>query len=218
MGYCLLYEAMLPSILWARDKYLSPNGLVAPSHTSLVIALFSDPDFMADHITFWEDVYGFSMTSMLSGIYDEVLIRETDASTVASSSDIFLHLPLHQVHASDLVGFEKDFSLTVNKDIDSLDGFTIWFDTFFATTRQADPAHTGLQMFTTGPHGKPTHWKQGILLIDHKKCSLPLQRGQIINGRIKYESPKAPRHLDIRVTWSIAGTESSVFSQVWKLE
>lgn len=27
MGYCLLYEAMLDSVLWARDEYLAPDGL-----------------------------------------------------------------------------------------------------------------------------------------------------------------------------------------------
>jgi hypothetical protein len=27
MGYCLLYEAMLDSVIWARDRYLGPDGL-----------------------------------------------------------------------------------------------------------------------------------------------------------------------------------------------
>lgn len=27
MGYCLLYEAMLDSIVWARDRYLASDGL-----------------------------------------------------------------------------------------------------------------------------------------------------------------------------------------------
>ena len=27
MGYCLLYEAMLDSVLFARDRYLAPDGL-----------------------------------------------------------------------------------------------------------------------------------------------------------------------------------------------
>jgi hypothetical protein len=26
MGYFLLFEAMLDSVLWARDKYLAPGG------------------------------------------------------------------------------------------------------------------------------------------------------------------------------------------------
>ncbi len=27
MGYGLLYEAMLDSVIWARDRYLAPDGL-----------------------------------------------------------------------------------------------------------------------------------------------------------------------------------------------
>jgi hypothetical protein len=27
MGYFLLYESMLDSVIWAREKYLSPGGL-----------------------------------------------------------------------------------------------------------------------------------------------------------------------------------------------
>lgn len=35
MGYCLLYEAMLDSVLYARDKYLVPGGLsmISPDTT-----------------------------------------------------------------------------------------------------------------------------------------------------------------------------------------
>ena len=29
MGYFLLYESMLDSVIWARDRYLAPNGLCA---------------------------------------------------------------------------------------------------------------------------------------------------------------------------------------------
>ena len=30
MGYFLLYESMLDSVLWARDKYLAPGGKMLP--------------------------------------------------------------------------------------------------------------------------------------------------------------------------------------------
>ena len=30
MGYCLLYESMLDSVLWARDKYLAKDGKMLP--------------------------------------------------------------------------------------------------------------------------------------------------------------------------------------------
>jgi protein arginine N-methyltransferase 1 len=30
MGYCLLYESMLNTVLYARDKYLAPGGKLFP--------------------------------------------------------------------------------------------------------------------------------------------------------------------------------------------
>lgn len=37
MGYCLFYESMLPSVIFARDKYLSKGGVVLPDRTPLYI-------------------------------------------------------------------------------------------------------------------------------------------------------------------------------------
>jgi hypothetical protein len=30
MGYCLFYESMLDTVLYARDKWLKPGGLMFP--------------------------------------------------------------------------------------------------------------------------------------------------------------------------------------------
>ena len=30
MGYCLLYESMLETVLFARDKFLKPDGIILP--------------------------------------------------------------------------------------------------------------------------------------------------------------------------------------------
>ena len=37
MGYCLFYESMLPSVLFARDRYLAKGGAVLPDRTPLFI-------------------------------------------------------------------------------------------------------------------------------------------------------------------------------------
>lgn len=36
MGYCLLYESMLISVLYARDKWLKPGGAVLPDTATMV--------------------------------------------------------------------------------------------------------------------------------------------------------------------------------------
>lgn len=35
MGFYLLHEGMLDSVIWARDKYLKPHGLIFPESASI---------------------------------------------------------------------------------------------------------------------------------------------------------------------------------------
>lgn len=59
MGYFLLYEGMLDSVISARDKYLKPGGLVLPNDCFMYLFAISDEEHYAKNIDFWQDVYGF---------------------------------------------------------------------------------------------------------------------------------------------------------------
>lgn len=226
MGYCLLYEAMLDSVLWARDHYLQSDGLMIPSHTTLHIAPLTDPDYIADHISFWQSVYGFDMTSMLAHIYDEVLVRDVTGSRIAAQSDAFLQLPLHSVTPRDLTFNMRPFSLRIIEDLDSFDGFVIWFDTFFLPSRKDfQPSSLGAKYwtrekghiaFTTGPGGPPTHWRQGVLLINYGDDETEqISKGSVIEGNIGYKKgDENPRELDIEISWSIQG-KGNARRQIW---
>lgn len=39
MGYCLLYESMLSSVLYARDRWLKPGGAILPDIATIVSPL-----------------------------------------------------------------------------------------------------------------------------------------------------------------------------------
>ncbi len=54
----LLYESMLDSVLSARDRFLRPSGLMAPSQTRIVIAGITADGLIRDRSTFWDGVYG----------------------------------------------------------------------------------------------------------------------------------------------------------------
>ena len=59
MGYFLLYEGMLDSVIAARDKYLSPGGLILPNDCKMHLFAISDEERYGKTIDFWKDVYGF---------------------------------------------------------------------------------------------------------------------------------------------------------------
>lgn len=50
MGYFLLYESMLDTVLLARDKYLKPDGLIFPDHATLYLAAIEDSEYKEEKI------------------------------------------------------------------------------------------------------------------------------------------------------------------------
>ncbi|OEU06928.1 S-adenosyl-L-methionine-dependent methyltransferase, partial [Fragilariopsis cylindrus CCMP1102] len=56
MGYMLLRESMLDSVLIARDKYLKPStGLMFPSHATIYLAPITDESQRLDNINNYKD-------------------------------------------------------------------------------------------------------------------------------------------------------------------
>jgi len=45
MGYFLLYESMLDSVLWARDKYMVKGGLMFPDKCQMFVAAIEDGNY-----------------------------------------------------------------------------------------------------------------------------------------------------------------------------
>ncbi|KAI9653968.1 MAG: hypothetical protein M1821_006829 [Bathelium mastoideum] len=218
MGYGLLYEAMLDAVLWARDRYLRPGGLMVPAACTLRVAPVADPDWVAANVSFWRDVYGFDMQPMMRGVYDEVVVRRVEPAQVVGRSAAFKVLDLGKVRKEDLV-FVEGFETELDRDVDALDGWVIWFDTFFLTSPETvvsveeraeewGSKSDGSNAFTTGPYGKDTHWQSAFLTIDHeKRPGQPLKKGQRITGSVEYRRrTDNERALDIIITWNAVGT------------
>jgi protein arginine N-methyltransferase 3 len=63
MGYALLYESMLDSVLHARERFLKPGGIMAPSQCRMMLALSDGSEVYKDRVDFWRDVYGMQLFS-----------------------------------------------------------------------------------------------------------------------------------------------------------
>jgi protein arginine N-methyltransferase 3 len=75
---------MLDSVLYAREKYLKPTGLMVPSQCTILLSLFDGSAMVKDRIDFWDDVYGYKMEAMREEIYEEAMIEVVNASDVVS--------------------------------------------------------------------------------------------------------------------------------------
>ncbi len=75
MGYFLLYESMLDSVLWARDKYLVKGGKMLPDKVHMYIAAIEDGKYKSDKKAFWEDVYCVDMSCLTPTVMREPLVE-----------------------------------------------------------------------------------------------------------------------------------------------
>ena len=59
MGYALLYESMLDSVLHARDRFLKPEGgVMVPSQCQMMLSICNALEIYKERVGFWSDVYG----------------------------------------------------------------------------------------------------------------------------------------------------------------
>ena len=177
MGYFLLYEGMLDTIISARDKYLAPGGTVLPNRCTLDICALSDPERYDSYVgQFWSQVYGLKMNCMRQPILEEASVEVIPGKCVASDSISVLDLDLNTCSISD-TQFSANFDLSISRDCD-LTGLCGYFDIFFDMPQKSI-------MFSTGPQAKSTHWKQTVFYLPEKfpvkenemlKCSIVCKR------------------------------------------
>ena len=94
-GYFLLYESMLETVIYARDKYLNKqNGLLFPDKAVLYICGIEDSEYKNQKINFWDNVYGFNMQAMKDNAISEPLVDVVDGKNIVTDVEPILILDL----------------------------------------------------------------------------------------------------------------------------
>jgi len=154
MGYCLLFENMLPSVLSVRDRFLKPGGLMLPSRCRLLMAPWEDDKWRDSKLKFWHNVHGVDMSALVplatATACSKPHHRLVDAHGRLGEAIEVASLDLASVKEADLRNIEKGFKLQVPAGR-RLDGFVAWFDCAFGGAEH---------ILSTAPSQAPTHWRQ----------------------------------------------------------
>lgn len=194
MGYFLLYESMLDSVIYARDKYLAKGGLILPDKCNMYIAGIEDGQYKDEKIHFWEDVYGFDYSPFINVAMVEPLVDTVDNNSLITTPYKFFEFDINTVTKEGLEFFKK-FEI---KAIDSefCHAYIVWWDAEFPGKEKV--------ILPTGPMDKYTHWKQTVFYMDQV---LDLKKGDTITGSIaSRRNLKNPRELDIEIDWNVKTT------------
>ncbi|KAL9057179.1 MAG: hypothetical protein Q9162_002507 [Coniocarpon cinnabarinum] len=192
MGYFLLYESMLETVLYARDTYLAEGGLIFPDKATLFVAGIEDGEYKEEKIGFWDQVWGFDFTPLKATALTEPLVDVVEVKNVVTDPSAVLQLDLYTVRSSDLE-FTKPFRLNNRRD-DYVHALIVWFDIEFSS------CHKPIR-FSTGPHTKYTHWKQTVFYLTDE---LIVKHGETITGALSSRpSSENRRELDIAIQWRL---------------
>lgn len=115
MGYCLFYESMLDTVLFARDKWLQPDGILFPDRCTLYITAIEDRQYKDEKINWWDDVYGFNMSSIRKVAITEPLVDVVDPKQVVSNSFMVKEVDLYTIQKADL-DFSTPFELVMKRN------------------------------------------------------------------------------------------------------
>lgn len=170
MGYFLLFEGMLDSVINARDKFLKPGGLLLPNRCNLSLVALGDEQRHAEYIAFWNDVYGFDMSPMQGEVLKEAIVEVCRNEFVLTEPVVLADFNVMTVNYT-YPNFVYDFQLGVTKG-GKITAFVGYFDTFFDLPNAVH--------FSTGPHTKTTHWKQVVFYI---KTPVEVAKGDIVRGQ-----------------------------------
>ncbi|KAK7260218.1 hypothetical protein RIF29_26078 [Crotalaria pallida] len=139
MGYMLLYENMLGSVIIVRDRWLKPGGLMIPSDATcapleLYMAPITNINKYNETTEFWRNVYGIDMSAMIpSSIqckFEEPSVETISADKVLARPHVVKRINCHSVTIPKLLSVTSKFKFTSTFQA-TLHGFAFWFDAEF---------------------------------------------------------------------------------------
>jgi predicted RNA methylase len=162
MGFYLLHENMLPSVLYARDHFMAPTGKLFPSHATIYAAPVNVQDYYNEKVAFWGNIHGFSFAPMIphavQTMLEQPVVTELSNRNVVGQIVPLVTLDLMQLKSEDLIHVPLSLPLRVASQDTIVHGVGLWWDVVFAGSQKS-------VVLSTGPEVPPTHWKQSVVMF-----------------------------------------------------
>ncbi|CAI0416431.1 unnamed protein product [Linum tenue] len=230
MGYMLLYESMLGSVITARDRWLKPGGLILPSHATLYMAPITHPDRYTESIDFWRNVYGIDMSAMLP-LAKQCAFEEPSVETINGENVLTWPHVVKYVDCYTLQIYELE-SVTTRFQFKSMmrapfHGFAFWFDVEFngpanvnanaqillpgspnppsldGVVKKKRTNPSDMLILSTAPEDPPTHWQQTLIYFYEP---MEVEQDQVIEGSLTLSQSKENRRfMNIHLEYSSGG-------------
>jgi len=215
MGFYLLHESMLDSVISARDLHLAEDGVLLPSHATVLAAPVQLDSWVAEQFSAWSEVYGFDMTPMAARAVEARLrggqpeIQQLEAGQLLGEPQPVTELDLRWVQREEVAKIEQRKFLSITKS-GNFHGVALWFDVKFAPVNYGEEEEEAWQEveLCTGPAHPATHWKQTVLVLPGNLGSSPVEEDEIVGWDLSLtQSPAAPRQYALQLEQLDPATE-----------
>jgi len=181
MGFYLLHESMLESVLIARDRWLKTGGRILPDRAKIFLAPISMDLFYQSKFDFWNEIYGFDFSPVIPLAMKQALskpeISIVSSDQILSSPLIVEEIDLYTVVPEYIQNIYKVLSFIPEKD-GNLHGFCCWFTVEFEGELEGSNV-----ILSTAPGDPDTHWKQTVFLLPK---TIQANKGVPIHCRIQF--------------------------------
>ncbi|CAL1537789.1 unnamed protein product [Lymnaea stagnalis] len=207
MGYNLLYESMLSSVIVARDRFLKPGGEMFPCSASLFLAPISDDSFQ-ERVQSWrsfKDLYDVSMESLVSLTQDALTVRvdskQLDVESVLANAFQLCRFDLKTMTWQEAQQVKAEFNFKCYGQ-NLMHGFATWFTVSFPGSVTLD----------TSPYALPTHWGQTVMYL---KTPIAVKQDSEIKG-VYYMHPSKENHRFWDIELEFQFNQGQTYSQHWQ--
>lgn len=197
MGYALLFENMLDSVLYARDTWLAEGGAVQPSHAIMYVTAMEETEGFTERSKFFDTPqYGVNLSETKTPAFAEADVRVIDTKTVASKACVLREIDILTVKRGTTEDLRLPYELTLDRDVTAVHALCVYFDVDFRT-----PGIETVKL-STAPETEPTHWKQTVLMFE--KPFADLKAGTVLAGSLHFVvCSSGPHDVDIHATMTV---------------
>ncbi|KAL9239910.1 hypothetical protein vseg_014182 [Gypsophila vaccaria] len=231
MGYCLLYETMFSSVLYARDRWLKPGGAILPDTATMFAAGFGRG---CTSLPFWENVYGFNMSSVGNELVKDAaqfpIVDVVDSNDIVTETAVLKNFDLATMTA-EMMDFTSSIELQLKSGNTTTKptwcyGVVLWFDTGF-TSRFCKEMPANL---STSPYIPKTHWSQTILTFKEpvllSSIASNAQSSALVGTdscpaskiQLRISIVRAPEHRAIDISVETCGITHDGRKRVWPVQ
>ncbi|KAL8607657.1 hypothetical protein ACOMHN_039331 [Nucella lapillus] len=119
MGFYLLHESMLDSVIVARDRFLAPDGIMAPSAARLYVAPVDMAEYLEEKYEFWSNVCGFDFSAavphMQQKLSEEPQTLELREDQVVARPEVLLEMGLRTVTVPQVQTLSRTLSFRTHR-------------------------------------------------------------------------------------------------------